>query len=78
LEVEVDVDVDFVRWRVAKGEEGLRRVRGLVVLGMVGVEVLGKGCLRFWLEWSHKTDVAMYRCCLVARWQRIYISARMR
>jgi hypothetical protein len=34
--VEVADDVDFVRWSVAKGEDVLRRVSGLVVFGMIG------------------------------------------
>jgi hypothetical protein len=39
LRVEVADDVDLVRWRVAKGDEGLRRVRGLVDLGMVSLVI---------------------------------------
>jgi hypothetical protein len=46
LRVEVADDVDLVRWRVAKGDDVLRRVRGLDVLGMVGMEVLESVCLR--------------------------------
>lgn len=51
--------VGLLRWRVEKGEEDLRRRRGLVDLGMLLIEVYGGVYLGFWFMCSWNTEEDM-------------------